>query len=243
MEAAATRWADHVIVVSRPCLDVLLRRGVPLERTSVVLNTTPWNGSRPTRASGRAGAQTLITHGTLVERYGVHVAIKALALLRPSWPDLTLRVVGGGEQMPALERLVRDLDLDDRVVFTGTVPWSEALAEVSRARLGLVPIVPDGYGQLLLPTKLLEYAWLGVPAVSSRLPAIEAYFPASALAYARPGDPEDLAAQVDLLLRQPAAAEAQAGRASEVARELAWERMRDGYLGALGLATSGGPDV
>lgn len=240
MEALATRWADHVIVVSRPCLDLVLRRGVPPERTSIVLNTTPWNGSRPAAAPGRAAAPTLITHGTLVERYGVHVAIQALGLLRRSWPDLTLRVVGGGEQMPALARLARDLGLDDRVVFTGTLPWSEALAEVSRARLGLVPVVADGYGQLLLPTKLLEYAWLGVPAVSSRLPAIEAYFPSSALAYARPGDPEDLAAQVDGLLRRPAAAEEQARRASAVAHELAWERVRDRYLGALGLATSGG---
>ena len=240
MEALATGWADHVIVVSRSCLDLVLGRGVPPERTSIVLNTTPWNGSRPAPAGERAGAPVLITHGTLVERYGVHIAIQALALLRPSWPDLTLRVVGGGEQMPALVRLARDLGLDDRVVFTGTLPWSEALAEVSRAQLGLVPVVPDGYGQLLLPTKLLEYAWLGVPAVSSRLPAIEAYFPSDALAYARPGDPEDLAAQVDRLLRQPAAAEAQALRASEVARELAWEHVRDRYLGALGLATTGG---
>ncbi|HYW27762.1 MAG TPA: glycosyltransferase [Terriglobales bacterium] len=240
IEAAATRWADHVIVVSQPCLDVLVGRGVPPERTSIVLNTTPWNGLRPSPVPDRTAAATLVTHGTLVERYGVHVAIQALALLRRSWPDLTLRVVGGGEQMPVLARLARDLGLDDRVVFTGTVPWSEALAEVSRARLGLVPIIADGYGQLLLPTKLLEYAWLGVPAVSSRLPAIEAYFPSSAVTYARPGDPEDLAAQVDLLLRRPAAADAQARRASEIAYELAWERVRDRYLGALGLATSGG---
>src|SRR5207253_8809209 len=114
----------------------------------------------------------------------------------------------------------------------------QTLAEVGRARLGIVAVIPDGYGQLLLPTKLLEYTWLGIPAVCSRLPAIEAYFPPDALAYAKPGDPEDLAAQVDRLLRQPAAAEEQARRASEITRELAWERMRDRYLGALGLSSS-----
>jgi len=239
VEAAAARWADHVIVVSQPCLDVLLRRGVRMRRTSVVLNTTPWNGDRPALAPGRAGSWTLITHTTLVERYGVHVAIRALALLRDSWPELTLRVVGGGEQLPALVDLAAALGLDRRVVFTGVLPWSETLAEVCRARLGIVPVLADGYGELLLPTKLLEYAWLGIPAVCSRLPAIEAYFPPDALAYARPGDPRDVAAQVDRLLRQPATAEAQARRASRVARTLAWERMRDRYLEALGLA----PDV
>ena len=235
IETAATRWADHVIVVSQPCLDVLLHRGVRRNRMSVVLNTTPWNGARPASAPGEAEARTLVTHTTLVERYGVHVAIQALALLRPSWPDVTLRVVGGGEQMQALVRMAEDLGLDDRVVFTGVLPWSDTLAEVSRARLGIVAVIADGYGQLLLPTKLLEYAWLGVPAVCSRLPAIEAYFPPDALAYATPGDPEDLAAQIDRLLRQPAVAKEQALRASEIARDLAWERMRDRYLGALGL--------
>jgi glycosyltransferase involved in cell wall biosynthesis len=240
LEAAATGWADHVIVVSRPCLDVLLARGMARERMSVVLNTTPWLSERPEPAPGRAAAQVLITHTTLVERYGVHVAIQALALLRPRWPDLRLRVLGDGEQLPALARLAEVLGLGDRVVFTGRLPWSETLAEVSRARLGVVPILSDGYGQLLLPTKLLEYAWLGVPAVCSRLPAIEAYFPPGTMAYAAPGDAEDLAAQVDRLLRDPEAAEAQAAGATAVARGLAWECVRDTYLAALGLPVTCG---
>jgi glycosyltransferase involved in cell wall biosynthesis len=241
VEAAAVRWAHHVIVVSRPCQEALLARGVPAERMSVVLNTTPWQGHRPPPAPERAASQCLVTHTTLVERYGVHVAVQALSRLRPAWPDLWLRVLGDGEQLPALRRLAEDLGLADRVVFTGRLPWSETLAEVSGARLGLVPILADGYGQLLLPTKLLEYAWLGVPAVCSRLPAIEAYFPPGALAYAAPGDAADLAAQVDRLLRDPPAAEAQAARAAAAARDLAWERNRDVYLAALGLDKAPSP--
>jgi glycosyltransferase involved in cell wall biosynthesis len=240
VEAAAIRWADHVLVVSRPCLDALGARGVPDERMSVVLNTTPWSGPRPAPAPGRDRAPVIVTHTTLVERYGVHVAIRALSLLRPDWPGLSLRVVGEGEQRPALVRLVAELGLRDAVVFTGRLPWAKTLAEVSRARLGLVPILADGYGELLLPTKLLECAWLGVPVACSRLPAVEAYFPPGALAYARPGDPADLAAAIDGLLRDPAAAERQAARASEIAQELAWERVRDAYLAALGLGAAAG---
>jgi glycosyltransferase involved in cell wall biosynthesis len=245
IEAAAIRWADHVIVVSRPCLDVLRARGVPEARMSIVVNTPSWSESSPAPVRGRAGAPVLITHTTLVERYGVHVAIQALALLGPSWPGLTLRVVGGGEQLPVLVRMVDALGLGGQVVFTGLLPWSEALAEVSRAALGIVAVLSDGYGQLILPTKLLEYAWLGVPAVCSRLPAMEAYFPPDAVTYASPGDPHDLAAQLDRLLAQPHAAERQARRASSIARELAWERVRDGYLAALGLsaAAAAGPSA
>lgn len=235
MEAAATGWADHVIAVSEPCREILAARGVPPARTSVVLNTTPWSSNRPPEADGRARSRTLVTHTTLVERYGVHVAIAALARLAADWPELSLRVVGDGEQRPELVRLAREAGVAGRVCFTGLLPWPDTLVEVSRARLGLVPILADGYGELLLPTKLLELAWLGVPAVCSRLPAMEAYFPPDAVTYAAPGDADDLAEQIDALLRRPAEAEDRAGRAREIARGMAWEHGRDDYLAALGL--------
>jgi len=111
--------------------------------------------------------------------------------------------------MPPLVQLAGDLGLGDRLVFTGILPWSKTRAGGSRACIGIVAIMLDGYGQLLLPTKLLEYAWLGVPAVCSRLPAIEAYFSPQAVAYARPGDPKDLVAQVE---RAQLGAEAAASR-------------------------------
>ena len=181
------------------------------------------------------GPPTLITHGTLVERYGVDVVIRAMAILRSSCPDLTLRVVGSGEQMEALQRLTRALGLADRVTFTGGLSWADTLEEVRRATLGVVGVLADGYGQLMLPTKLLEYARSGVPAVCSRLPAIEAYFSPDTLSYFRPGDEHELAAQVLKLLRDPELARRQAERAEKTVRAMAWDHVRFDYLRALGL--------
>jgi glycosyltransferase involved in cell wall biosynthesis len=234
MEKAATRWADHVIVVSRPCFEVLQARGLPADRMSVVLNTC--SEATPTEPGADGGrSPVLVTHTTLVERYGVDVVIKAMARLRQARPGLQLRVVGGGEQMDVLVRLTRALGLADRVTFTGLLPWEETQQEVRRATLGIVAVLDDGYGQLLLPTKLLEYARFGVPAVCSRLPAIEAYFPPDALAYFRPGDERELADQVARLLDDPELARRHARRAAETARGLAWDHVRLDYLRALGL--------
>jgi len=237
-EWAATRWADHVIVVNRPCFDQLRGRGLAPEKMSVVPNTIELPPDLP--SPGERRDRVLITHSTLVERYGIHVAIRAFACLRDRWPDLELRILGDGEERPALERLARELGVEGRVRFTGLLPWRRALAEVQRATLGLVTIVPDRYTPFLLPTKLLEYAQLGVPAVCSRLTTIEAYFPAGAVAYARPGDPEAVAAQVDRLLRDPEAARRQAERAASVVETIGWDRVRFRYLAALGL--DGGND-
>ncbi|HLH67858.1 MAG TPA: glycosyltransferase [Candidatus Dormibacteraeota bacterium] len=240
MEWAATRWADHVIVVSRPCFDQLRARGLNPGKVSVVPNTIALPSDLP---PAQRDGRVLVTHSTLVERYGVHVAIRALALLRERWPDLRLKILGDGEARPALERLACELGVEEQVCFTGLLPWPRAVAEVRRARLGLVTILPDRYTPFLLPTKLLEYAQLGVPAVCSRLPTIEAYFPEEAVAYTRPGDPDEVAAQVERLLREPEAARRQAERAAEVVGAISWDQVRPRYLTALGLDGRNGDRV
>jgi glycosyltransferase involved in cell wall biosynthesis len=240
LESAATGWSDHVIVVSEECRRRVLQRGVRPEKVSVVLNTTatplgPVAGRAPARLEA-VERPYVVTHTTLVERYGVHVVIEAFASLQRRWPELTLRVIGDGEERPALERLASRLGVSERVVFTGFLPWTETMSQVRRAVVGMVAVLADGYGELLLPTKLLEYARFGVPAVCSRLPVIEHYFPTDTVAYFSAGEAGELAAQLDRLLSDPARAREQAERAEEVAHSMGWERIRGDYLKALGLA-------
>jgi glycosyltransferase involved in cell wall biosynthesis len=233
-EKAATRWAHRVITVSDPCRRVLAERGLSGDKVTVLPNTV--TRSRHDRDPLAVAARPfLVTHATLIERYGVQVAIRAMSRLREAWPDLTLRVLGDGEYAPQLERLAAELGLEKEVVFTGGLPWDAAMSHVASATLGLVPIIPDGYGQMLLPTKLMEYVEHEVPVVASRLPTIEEYFPEDAVAYFDAGDPAGLAAEVDRLLRDPAAARRQAERAREVARSLSWATVSVRYLEALGL--------
>jgi glycosyltransferase involved in cell wall biosynthesis len=106
---------------------------------------------------------------------------------------------------------------------------------VRQAKVGIVSVLDDSYGRLLLPTKLLEYARFGIPAACSRLPVIEQYFPDNSLAYFRPGESAELAAQIDALLRDPGRAASQALQAQRVAQRLGWEQIRGEYLKALGL--------
>jgi glycosyltransferase involved in cell wall biosynthesis len=233
IEARAVAWADRVIVVSEACRDALRARGAPAEKLAVVVNTTSWTGPALSDADALDQGGYLVTHGALVERGGTHLILRALTVL----PDRAarLRVVGAGDQLPALIELARELGVAERVRFTGHLPWGETLTQVRGAAAGVVAVLEDGYGQLLLPTTLLEYARLGVPAVCPRLAAIQACFPSGAVAYFRPGDPVDLALQVERLLADPERARGQAARAREVVDSLSWERMRDRYVEALGL--------
>ena len=243
IEGLAIRWADHVIVVSDECRRRVRSRGVASDKLTVVLNTTSFSPAglseaRPGWLDTPDQPPFVVTHTTLVKRYGVDVLLGAFPLLRARWPQLKLRVIGDGDQRPALERLAAELGVADAVVFTGRLPWHETLAQVRQAAVGVVPVLADGYGQLLLPTKLLEYTRLRVPAACARLDAVLRYFPEDSLAYFTPGDAGELAAAIDGLLRDPAHAVAQTERAFEVAQSMSWERVQEDYLAALGLANA-----
>jgi glycosyltransferase involved in cell wall biosynthesis len=242
LERLATRWADHVITVNEPCKRTVVERGVPAAKVSVVPNTVEASAHRWI-GEGLELPRSLVTHCSLIERYGVHVAIRALKELEGDWSDLTLRVLGEGEQRPELERLAADLGLAERVQFAGFLPWDEAMAQICRAAVGLVAVVPDGYGHLLLPTKLMEYVVHGVPVVASRLTTIEEYFPEGTVAYFEPGVARSMAAAIDALLRDPEGARRQAARALETIRSVGWPAVAGRYLSGLGRAPATAGDL
>jgi hypothetical protein len=82
----------------------------------------------------------------------------------------------------------------------------------------------------MLSNKLMEYVALGVPAVVSRWPTYEHYFPDDAVSYFRPGDADDLAAAILRVWRQPETAARRAARAAELYQTYRWKVQRQKYL-------------
>jgi glycosyltransferase involved in cell wall biosynthesis len=212
---------------------VLLARGYAANKIAVIPNTMVFP---PELHASAQPTPVIVTHATLVERYGVHVAIAAFQDVRQDWPDLQMLILGEGEQLPALRELVAQLGIADVVEFPGYLPWFAAMSRISACAVGVVPVLDDGYGRFMVPTKLYDYILLGIPAACSRLPAIEDYFPPDAVAYFEPGDVRGLAACMRRLLSDPAAASRQVAAATRAIAPLKWETVCVQYLGLLGVA-------
>jgi glycosyltransferase involved in cell wall biosynthesis len=60
----------------------------------------------------------------------------------------------------------------------------------------VVPYRRDVFTEGILPTKLMEYTALGVPAIVARTPAIEAYFSDSMVEYFPAGDVDALISSI-----------------------------------------------
>jgi glycosyltransferase involved in cell wall biosynthesis len=159
---------------------------------------------------GRPPARLLAV--TRFERHkGVHVAVRALALLRARGLGATLDLVGDGEEGPALRALAAGLGLGDAVRFRGWLAPDAVRDEMRRATLLVhAPLADDA-----MPTVVKEALALGTPVVASRSAGIpEMLDDGRCGALVAPGDAGALAGEIATLLGDAGrrAAYARAGR-------------------------------
>ena len=197
-ERLACRFADHVITVSEHWRQTLISRGVPEDKCSVVMNLADEDLFTPSRSHRSPdGEFRLIYHGTVTYRYGLDLAIRAVALVKEEIPEIRLTILGMGDQMPELARLRRELGLEGFVELDEGFRLAEDLPPfIGRADLGVVPYRNDIFTDGLLPTKLMEYAAMGIPCIAARTTAIDAYFRDTMVEFFTPGDAEDLARRI-----------------------------------------------
>src|SRR5437867_4471753 len=186
IERRSVAFADKTIAVHEPHLDILAKHGNPREKFSVLLNVPDHRiFSRRLSFNSKRKPFRLIYHGTIPDndRAGLEVALRALARIRNDIPCLEFQIIGGGGGMDRLHRLAAELNLTSCVQFIAPVPVEQLPEILLKASVGIVPYSPDDFTYYVLPTKLLEYAALGIPAIVSRLPAIEAYFDEGMVGY------------------------------------------------------------
>ena len=140
------------------------------------------------------GGLNLIYHGTVFQRYGLDLVLQAMARLRQEMADTHFTILGVGNEMEALKRLASELNLNDQVTFHCNLRPAEELPElIGKADVGVVAYRNDRFTDGLVPTKLMEYAALGLPSIAARTTAIARYFDDSMVEFFTPGSLEDLA--------------------------------------------------
>ncbi|HSL47015.1 MAG TPA: glycosyltransferase family 4 protein [Anaerolineales bacterium] len=232
VEQRAIQYADHVVTACEAFRTAFVGRGAQKEKITVVLNVpnddlfrSAWAAHTPKK--DKTGF-TLITHGTLIEIYGVQNIIKAVAHLKSTIPFLKLQVVGGGEYLPELKRLARELEVEDHVEFIYWVPQPEVVKMILDADVGMVSIL-RGYGDMMVPTKLFEFIALHKPVICSSLKGIRDYFDESALLFFEPDNELELADRIFQLYQNPQMGMEMTQRAAQIYEQHRWDKSQDIY--------------
>jgi glycosyltransferase involved in cell wall biosynthesis len=228
LEKASVRWADYCIGTQCVNKQVMENHGVPGSKIAVVLNVPDDDFGNHPVAKPVDGDFCLITHGNILEKYGVQTLIKAVPMLIGEIPNLKVKIVGKGEYREKLEELVKSLGVERYVDFTGWVPPGEVPAHIAKADIGIVSIIIDK--NPMLPNKLFEYLALGKPTVVSAIPIIKNYFEDDSVEYYEPDNAADLARCVLELYRNPEKRAAVAASGSAIYQKYRWGVMKYQYL-------------
>jgi glycosyltransferase involved in cell wall biosynthesis len=171
-----------------------------------------------------------VYHGTISQRHGLEVAVRAVAQARRQVDGLEFLVLGDGDDVDRIARLTSELGIRANVtVRRGFVPIEQLPQVLADADVGVVPIYDDPFTRFMLPVKLLEYAALGIPAICTSTETIRAYFDDTMVRFVAPGDPDDLAAAIVELYRDPERRQRLSDGARLFDERHGWEAERSRY--------------
>ncbi|MEK7546281.1 MAG: glycosyltransferase [Patescibacteria group bacterium] len=111
---------------------------------------------------GEKAPHRVVTVARLSPEKGLPFLIEAIKIARHSVEDAELVIVGGGALEAQLREYVEKLSLQDVVRFLGAKPNAEAMAEVAKCAVFVLPSLGEGLGIVLL-----EAQALGVPVIGT----------------------------------------------------------------------------
>ena len=169
---------------------------------------------------GERAELTIGAASRLSPEKGFDLLLRAVAQLRERGVALRVLLVGDGPSRPALERLSRELHLDEAVEFAGEVPYARVPGMLQRLAIFAMPSTWEGFG-----VAAVDAAAMKLPAVASNIHGIpDVVLDGVTGLLVPPNDTSAFADAVLQLVAQPRLRElmGEAGRAY-VEREYRWQ--------------------
>jgi glycosyltransferase involved in cell wall biosynthesis len=242
-ERVSLAFADRVLTVTREMRDNVSRRGSDPNKITVIVNAPDDEVFLLDRYEGlaarvalardeerRQGIFRVLCHGSIEERYGFDLVVRAIARLAKDIPGIQFRIMGKGSFLPDVLALAKQLNVSANVVYLGFVPFETMIGEILAADVTVVPMRSNPYSNLVHTNKMFEYLALQRPIVASRLDSVAAYFPGDTIAYFEPDDDADLARCLRDIFDDLQASAERVAAASALYETYRWTEEKKKYL-------------
>ncbi len=154
--------------------------------------------------------------------------IKAFKYLKNQYTlPLSLVLTGRRDPIyaPEIEAKIRELSLENDVIFTGLVDDHDLVALYNGASAYVFPSLYEGFG---LPP--LEAMQCGVPVIASRTSSIPEICGENNALFFDPNDPQNMAEQIFKVLAKPALRQELIGNGLNRCQEFSWQKMAEQTL-------------
>jgi glycosyltransferase involved in cell wall biosynthesis len=142
------------------------------------------------------------------------------------WIDAKLLIMGEGDIKSDLEKKVRELRLEEKIHFLGRLPFEKMIEKTKTAKLAISIDKPtNGNYAISLPNKIFEYIACSVPVLVSALQEIKFVVEKYETGiFISSYNPQDLAKQIDSLLKDNSKLDLIAENCRKAAKEFCWEK-------------------
>lgn len=193
-QTISAKFADHLICADHMQQYELTGYGIPEEKISVMMNVPNEEIFKPVVGKKDLNRLDIIYHGTIAERLGIDILLRAIAKIKNQIP-IFLSIYGEGDFLQHCLELKNELGLDRHVYFSEFFFPVEKIPEiVGKMDVGIVPnrktLATDKF---MMPVKLMEYVYLQIPVIAPRLQIIQYYFYNTMVKFFEPGNVKDLA--------------------------------------------------
>ncbi|RNF31714.1 glycosyl transferase family 1 [Massilia aurea] len=164
LETHALKQADAVTTICEGLRRDIVARGIPADKITVIPNAVDIDkfavggvADQDLKTKlGLQGARLIGFIGSFYAYEGLDILLRAVPALAAERPDLRVLLVGGGPEDARLRQLAKDLDIVDKVVFTGRVPHEQVQMYYDLLDVLVYPRLSMRLTDLVTPLKPLE---------------------------------------------------------------------------------------
>lgn len=204
LEARLVRKCRAIVTVVEPIAE---RYSNLHHRVEIVRNFPDFTCEEFNCVSQPDRTQACVFAGTLSKDRNLKNMVLAIGLLRKRGVDLQLWLAGKWESTEyeqAIQKLVIEEGVTDRVRYSGILSHQDALSLESRASIGMATLLPIKNSLNSLPIKVFECMALGLPVVYSNFPLLQTYIGKCGVGLAvDPESPEQIADALESLVKDP----------------------------------------
>ena len=189
----------------------------------------PADATDARRVLGLAEGKIILYVGRIEPLKGLDILISALTLMEDT-SDTRLVIVGGelgkDAEIKRLKSLVRDLDLEEMVTFTGAVSHTALPDYYNAADVFVLPSYHESFGLVAL-----EAMACGTPVAASRVSGLTSFVKEGVTGYLMPWHcPEPFAQRIEMLLSNSSLRRAMGEASRARALEMTWARAANRIL-------------
>jgi PEP-CTERM/exosortase A-associated glycosyltransferase len=212
LETFALKRVDAITTICEGLRRDIAARGIPIAKLTVIPNAVDPQDFLPggipdqdlKQALGLAGTSVIGYIGSFYAYEGLSTLLAAMPVILRESPQVRLLLAGGGPEDAALRRQAAELQLSDKIVFTGRVPHAEIQRYYDLIDLLVYPRLASRLTDLVTPMKPLEAMAMEKLFVASDVGGHRELLPRGVSGRLfRAGDPADLARGVLEILAAP----------------------------------------